>query len=369
MKKNDARGESAGRIGPLLLDWYDANRRTLPWRAPAGARPDPYRVWLSEIMLQQTTVVAVAEYFRKFVDRWPTVEALATAPLDDVLGAWAGLGYYARARNLHRAAQILADAGRFPQTAEELRKLPGIGEYTAGAISAIAFDACEPAVDANAERVIARLFAIETPLPQAKPELRAQGRAIMSQARAGDFVQALMDLGAMICVPRSPLCARCPLSGECRGRATGIADALPYKPAKPARPLKRGAAYVARDQDGAVLLRKRPENGLLGGMLEPPLGPWTEEFPSQVDVMAAAPFCADWRKRAGAVRHGFTHFELEIEVYAAELDRRPRHEGALWIARENLGEAALPTVMRKIVAHAFDSDLPLFGQARSARRR
>jgi len=353
-----------------LLAWYDSHRRELPWRAGAGETADPYRVWLSEIMLQQTTVVAVASYYREFLARWPTVEALAAAPLDDVLAAWAGLGYYARARNLYRAAQNVAKefGGKFPRTAEGLRKLPGVGPYTAGAISAIAFDAREAAVDANAERVLARFFAVEEPLRLAKPKLRTLGQSLVPEKRAGDFAQALMDLGALICTPRRPTCTNCPWAEDCVGRARGIAERLPLKAERAVRPLRRGAAFVARDAKGAVLLVKRPENGLLGGMLQPPLGPWAENFPSGKAALAQAPFDAEWRKRAGIVRHGFTHFELETEVYTAMLTKRPKVEGQ-WIAQKMLRAAALPTVMRKIVDHALDEGGPLFAQARSARKR
>ncbi len=350
-----------------LLAWYNVHRRELPWRAKRGATADPYRVWLSEIMLQQTTVVAVAAYYREFLRRWPTVEKLAAAPLDDVLAAWAGLGYYARARNLHRAAQQVARelGGEFPRTAEALRALPGIGPYTAGAIAAIAFDAREAAVDANAERVLARYFAVEAPLPGAKTELRARGQSLVPDARAGDFAQALMDLGALVCTPRRPDCPNCPWSDDCRGRARGIAENLPVKAAKRARPLKRGAAFVARDRSGAVLLVKRPEDGLLGGMLQPPLGSWAAEFPSTKAALLQAPFRAEWQKRAGIVRHGFTHFELEVEVYVARVAKRPKNDGR-WIAEDALGRAALPTVMRKIVAHALDEGGPLFELNRAA---
>ena len=344
-----------------LLSWYDLHRRELPWRARAGVIADPYHVWLSEIMLQQTTVVAVASYYRAFLARWPTVDALAAAPLDDVLAAWAGLGYYARARNLHRAAQVVATelGGKFPDTAEGLRELPGVGPYTAGAISAIAFDAREAAVDANAERVLARYFAVEEPLPIAKPKLRTLGQSLVPEKRAGDFAQAVMDLGSLICTPRRPACANCPWTEDCVGRARGIAERLPLKAERAVRPLRRGAAFVASDAKGAVLLIKRGENGLLGGMLQPPLGPWTENFPSVKAAISQAPFAADWRKRAGIVRHGFTHFELEIEVYSTTLSKRPKIEGR-WVPQDELRAAALPTVMRKIVAHALDEGGPLF---------
>ena len=357
------------KIPAKLLAWYDVHRRVLPWRAPAGKRAEPYRVWLSEIMLQQTTVPAVGGYYRKFLARWPTVKALAAAKEDDVLAAWAGLGYYARARNLHAAARLVAEkfAGQFPATAEGLRALPGIGAYTAAAIAAIAYDERKAAMDANAERVIARLYAVKTPLPKAKAELYAHAQALVP-ARAGDFAQALMDMGSAICTPKLPACKNCPLAGDCLARAQGIQETLPVKAAKPARPLKRGAAFVAADRHGAVLLVKRPPTGLLASMLEPPLGPWSENFPSRKSAMSQAPFAADWKKRPGLVRHGFTHFELEMEVYAARLPKRPKVKGN-WIAADKLGDVALPTVMRKLVAHGLDEGGPLFSQTSSARKR
>ena len=265
-----------------LLDWYDGHRRQLPWRAPPGRKADPYHVWLSEIMLQQTTVAVVGAYYAKFLRAWPTVKALADASQDEVLTAWAGLGYYARARNLHATARLVAHdlGGRFPDTVEGLRQLPGVGGYTAGAIAAIAFDRQQAAIDANAERVLARLFAVEQPLPKAKARLRELGQSLVPEKRAGDFAQALMDLGSMICTPKRPACPLCPWSVGCVARKRVIQERLPVKAAKTARPLKRGAAFVARDADGAVLLVKRPERGLLGGMMQPPLGPWREEFPS-----------------------------------------------------------------------------------------
>jgi A/G-specific adenine glycosylase len=325
-------------------------------------------VWLSEIMLQQTTVQAVAAYYRKFLARWPTVKALAKAPLDDVLAAWAGLGYYARARNLHAAAKVVAGelGGKFPTTAEALRKLPGVGAYTSGAIAAIAFDAPEAAMDANAERVIARLFAVEEPLPGAKAKLLTLGKSLVPQKRAGDFAQALMDLGSGICTVKRPTCGSCPWADDCEGRKRGIAEGLPVKGPKMARPLRRGAAFVARDAKGAVLLVKRPEKGLLGSMLQPPQGPWGEKFPTAKEAMAQAPFGAAWKKLPGVVRHGFTHFELEIEVWATKVGKRPRADG-IWTV--DLSNAALPTVMRKIVAHALADDGPLFRHAKSARKR
>jgi A/G-specific adenine glycosylase len=340
-----------------LLVWYDANRRALPWRVMPGETPDPYRVWLSEVMLQQTTVAAVAGYYREFTNRWPSVEALAAASLDEVRGAWAGLGYYTRARNLHETAQTVtcAHGGRFPSSAAALRRLPGVGPYTAGAIAAIAFDEREAAVDANAERVIARFFAVEEPLPRSKPALRNLAQSLVPARRAGDFAQALMDLGATLCTPKRPSCCNCPWKRNCRGRALAIEESLPRKAPGRVRPLRRGAAFVARDRNGAILLVKRPEKGLLGGMLQPPLGPWSASFPRATDALRQAPFRAEWERRSGAVRHGFTHFELELQVWRAEVMSR-RDSTGMWLAPHALATAALPTVMRKIIAHAFDQE-------------
>ncbi len=347
-------GPSAG-LASQLLDWYDAHARVLPWRSPPCEVPDPYRVWLSEIMLQQTTVQAVKAYFEKFVALWPQVEDLAAAPLDDVLKAWAGLGYYARARNLHACAKAVVQrfGGRFPETEEELRSLPGIGPYTAGAIAAIAFGKPHAAVDGNVERVISRLYAIETPLPDSKPEIRALTQALVPQARAGDFAQALMDLGATICTPKSPNCLICPWTEHCEGRRTGLAPSLPRKKQKRAVPVRRGVAYWVEREDGAVLLRRRPEKGLLGGMMEVPSSAWGE---TPQNAEAEAPLAATWRKLPGLVTHTFTHFHLELEVLCAEqvTDGVLRSDGIYrWTLREDLAGEALPTVMRKIVAHVL----------------
>jgi A/G-specific adenine glycosylase len=377
-------------LAELLLAWYDTHRRVLPWRAACGQRADPYKVWLSEIMLQQTTVQVVAAYYRKFLKTWPSVTALADARQDEVLAAWAGLGYYARARNLHAAAKMVAHemGGKFPTTAEALRELPGVGGYTSGAIAAIAYDEKQAAMDANAERVIARLYAIDTPLPKAKTELHALCSALVP-GRAGDFAQALMDLGSAICTPKRPACANCSWTDYCRARKLGIQEQLPVKAPKIARPLKRGAAFVVRDRTGAVLLVKRPDKGLLASMLEPPLGPWSEDFPSPSKALTQAPFEAKWKKRPGIVRHGFTHFELETEVYVAEVSKRPplswpanppgeaekkakkkKMDGPVkpghdklevrWVPRDALASVELPTVMRKIVEHGLDEGGPLF---------
>src|SRR3954469_14784720 len=297
-----------------LLAWYDRHRRTLPWRAPAGQRTPPYLVWLSEIMLQQTTVATVGDYYRRFIERWPTVAALAAAPLDDVLSAWAGLGYYARARNLHACAQAVATqhGGRFPEDEAGLRALPGIGPYTSAAIRAIAFDHKASAVDGNVERVIARLFAIDTPLPDAKIEITARAAELVPEARAGDYAQAMMDLGATVCTPRKPLCVICPLGGGCRALKLGIAETLPRRSPKAEKPTRRGLAFVLARKDGAILLRKRPPKGLLGGMDEVPSSAWREGKFLASQALAEAPVPARWQILDGLVRHTFTHFHLEL---------------------------------------------------------
>ena len=338
-----------------LLAWYDANARVLPWRARGAEVPDPYRVWLSEIMLQQTTVQAVKAYFEKFVRLWPSVEALATAPLDDVLKAWAGLGYYARARNLHACARevVARFGGRFPATEAELRSLPGIGPYTAGAIAAIAFGARHAAVDGNVERVISRIYAIETPLPLSKPDIRDRTQALVPDARAGDFAQAMMDLGATICTPRDPNCLICPWTERCAGRITGLAPTLPRKQPKKAVPTRRGVAFWIERADGAVLLRRRPEKGLLGGMMEVPSTEWRADVG---EAEPQAPLAAAWRKLPGKVEHTFTHFHLELTVWRAEVvsDGVLRDDGDYrWTMQADLQGEALPTVMRKVVAHVL----------------
>ena len=362
---------SVARKGPVndrasqLLDWYDAHARVLPWRARPGEQADPYRVWLSEIMLQQTTVQAVKAYFETFVSLWPTVEALAAAPLDDVLKAWAGLGYYARARNLHACAKdvVARFGGRFPETEAELRTLPGIGPYTAGAIAAIAFGGRHAAVDGNVERVISRVYAIETPLPDSKPEIRERAQALVPAARAGDFAQAMMDLGATICTPRAPNCLICPWSEACTGRISGLAPSLPRKKAKKAVPTRRGTAFWIERADGAVLLRRRPEKGLLGGMMEVPSTAWGEAEGSD----AEAPLAARWNKLPGTVAHTFTHFHLELAVWRAEevVDGALRDDGDYrWTPREDLAGEALPTVMRKVVAHVLGGGAPRPGKGK-----
>ncbi|MGE4217947.1 MAG: A/G-specific adenine glycosylase [Alphaproteobacteria bacterium] len=339
-------------LADRLLAWYDRHRRHLPWRSPPGMRPDPYHVWLSEIMLQQTTVVAVAPYFQAFLERWPTVGALAAAPLDDVLHAWQGLGYYARARNLHKCAQVVAAAhgGAFPETEPGLRELPGIGRYTAAAIAAIAFGRRAVVVDGNVERVMARLFRVVEPLPDSKEALYALADRVTPDERPGDYAQAAMDLGATVCTPRKPRCMLCPWSADCAGR--DIAETLPAKRAKAAKPLRRGTAFWIVRADGAVLLRRRPESGLLGGMMEVPSTDWLPA-PLSEDPTAAAPLRArHWHSLPGVVRHGFTHFDLELTVMAGRSDAAAPL-GCLWCLPDRFGGQALPTVMKKVVAHVL----------------
>jgi A/G-specific adenine glycosylase len=338
-----------------LLAWYDRHRRKLPWRAEPGERSDPYRVWLSEIMLQQTRVETVARYYENFLARFPTLEALANAPLGDVLKRWAGLGYYARARNLHACARAVMKmhGGHFPETAAALHALPGIGAYTAAAISAIAFGNKTTPVDGNIERVVARLFKVETPLPAAKPELQQLAATLTPARRAGDFAQAMMDLGSSICTPKNPSCLLCPWNGECAAYLMGNPETLPRRIPKAEGKLRRGAAFVVLRADGAVLLRKRPAKGLLGGMTEVPTTAWSAAFDEQ-GAHDAAPLEAKWHRKPGYVRHVFTHFPLELTVYLAEVPKTTRApRGGRFVKREKLAGEALPSLMRKVIAHAL----------------
>jgi A/G-specific adenine glycosylase len=341
-----------------LLAWYDRHRRVLPWRAMPGERVDAYRVWLSEIMLQQTTVAAVAGYFADFTRRWPSVADLASAELDEVLQRWAGLGYYARARNLHRCARIVARDmdGVFPCTADALLKLPGIGPYTAAAIAAIAFDEAVAAVDGNVERVVSRLFAIETPLPDAKPEIRAIAGRLVPKVRPGDFAQAMMDLGATVCAPRKANCLICPLAQGCQGRNLGIAETLPRKKAKPERPVRRGRAFWIERGDGAVLLRRREDKGLLGGMMEVPSTEWREAGPAASN--SEAPVRGNWLTVAGHVEHTFSHFHLELEVVRTRIatDAANLPENCRWVQPHALRDEALPSVMKKVAVTVLGPD-------------
>jgi A/G-specific adenine glycosylase len=355
----------------LLLAWYDRHRRVLPWRPPAGQRPDPYAVWLSEIMLQQTGVKTVGPYFEKFLVRWPDVGALGRASLDDVLRMWAGLGYYSRARNLHACAvSVLRDhGGVFPDTEEGLRSLPGIGPYTAAAIAAIAFDRRTMPVDGNIERVVSRLFAIEEPLPRAKPVIQKlaatllgdshagdeKSRARDEKTRAGDSAQALMDLGASICTPKRPACSLCPLFEACAGRLRGDQESFPHKAPKKTGDLRRGAAFVVT-RAGELLVRTRPEKGLLGGMTEVPGSDWRAAQDDE-DALKQAPRLSgvkNWHRKVGVVTHVFTHFPLELVVYAAHVPARSRApKGMRWVPIATLAGEALPNVMRKLIAHGL----------------
>jgi A/G-specific adenine glycosylase len=355
----------------LLLEWYDRHRRRLPWRPPPGELADPYAVWLSEIMLQQTGVKTVGPYFLKFLARWPDVDALGRASLDDVLRMWAGLGYYSRARNLHACAVAVRreHGGVFPDTEEGLRALPGVGPYTAAAIAAIAFGRRTMPVDGNIERVVSRLFAVEAPLPQAKPRIQQlamtllgaaragdeKSRAGDEQSRAGDSAQALMDLGASICTPKKPACALCPLSDDCLGRARGDQDTFPRKAPKKTGALRRGAAFVVTRGE-ELLVQTRPEKGLLGSMTEVPTSHWLAVQDDKA-AMRQAPVVrgiARWHRKAGVVTHVFTHFPLELVVYTASVSARARApKGMRWVPVATLKDEALPNVMRKVIAHGL----------------
>lgn len=378
MNHNLPAGFSQPRPADLLI-WYDRHHRDLPWRTSpraqaAGKRADPYHVWLSEVMLQQTTVQAVKAYFEKFLALWPTIADLAAADTEDVMKAWAGLGYYARARNLKKCAEavVALHGGVFPDTAEGLQGLPGIGDYTSAAIAAIAFDRRALVMDGNVERVVSRLFAVREALPGAKPLLKAHLDTLTPTTRPGDFAQAMMDLGATICTPKRPACSLCPWRENCLALRTDDPENFPVKVAKKDKPVRQGAAFVAVDGEGRVLLRKRPETGLLGGMTEVPTTGWTASRDGATGV-DAAPFDAEWRS-CGAIVHVFTHFELRLKIYRADVPGLPLSalpgispaEGGSpgaqlqtwWEPVPNLPSQALPTVMKKAItaaiADAFD---------------
>ncbi|MCW3834558.1 A/G-specific adenine glycosylase [Sphingomonas canadensis] len=325
-------------ISAALLSWYDANARTLPWRSAPG----PYRTWLSEVMLQQTQVATVIPYFERFTARWPDFESLAAADDADLMSAWAGLGYYARARNLLACAREVAQRGALPDSEAELRTLPGIGGYTAAAIAAIAFGRRAVVVDANVERVVARLFALEEALPGAKPRIHALADSITPQERAGDFAQAMMDLGATVCTARAPACLACPLRRACAGFAGGAPERFPLKARKPDRPLRHGTIFWA-ERDGHVLLVRRPAKGLLGGMRALPTGPWTDSPPGLAD----APFDADWRIAGAGVSHGFTHFRLDCALATATIAEHSGQVTGEWWPVAAIGDAGLPTLFAK----------------------
>jgi A/G-specific adenine glycosylase len=365
MKKRQDVAEIGDARPALLLAWYDRHRRRLPWRPPPEERADPYRVWLSEIMLQQTGVKTVGPYFEKFLARWPDVQALGSASLDDVLRMWAGLGYYSRARNLHACAvAVLRDhGGVFPDTEEGLRSLPGIGPYTASAIAAIAFDRRTMPVDGNIERVVSRLYAVADPLPQAKPliqqlaaTLLADTRAGDEKSRAGDSAQALMDLGSSICTPKKTACVLCPLNEDCAAQTRGDQETFPRKAPKKTGTLRRGAAFIVTRGD-EVLVRSRPEKGLLGGMTEVPGSDWLAAQDDKA-ALKQAPLLKGvtrWHRKAGVVTHVFTHFPLELVIYTARVPARTRAPaGMRWVPIATLADEALPNVMRKAIAHGSD---------------
>ncbi len=349
-----------------ILGWYDRHHRELPWRVSpserlAGIEPDPYRVWLSEIMLQQTTVTAVRPYFHFFTEKWPTVADLAAADTEDVMKAWAGLGYYARARNLKKCAEAVAanHRGRFPQTEQGLKALPGIGDYTAAAIASIAFDLRAVVMDGNIERVVSRLFAIAEPLPGAKPAIKRFVDLLTPDERAGDFAQAMMDLGATICTPKRPACVLCPFNENCQALRDGDPERFPVKAARKQKPVRLGAAFVALSDQDTVYLQKRPATGLLGGMTEVPTTAWTARLDGATDC-TAAPFAAQW-KSMGVVTHVFTHFELRLTIYLGRTKQIETGKG-WWEPLDSLDGQALPSVMKKAVAAAIgridESDQP-----------
>jgi A/G-specific adenine glycosylase len=350
-----------------LLAWYDRHRRDLPWRARFGERADPYRVWLSEVMLQQTTVATVRPRYDAFLSRWPTVADLAAAPLDDVLGEWAGLGYYARARNLHACAREVAakHGGEFPDTEPGLASLPGIGAYTAAAVAAIAFDQPATVVDGNVERVVARLNALEEPVPAAKPLIRMLADELFRAGkpeRPGDFAQALMDLGATVCVPARPRCEACPWARDCLGLARGVAHELPRRQAKGEKPQRHGVHFWLTDAEGRLLLHRRPERGLLGGMLELPVAGkgWQVGKPDHAALLKqAGGLPGRWQLLPGSVGHSFTHFDLTVRIAVQE---RPELELLAtnipdwrWLALGELEQAAIPSVTAKMIRHALQA--------------
>jgi A/G-specific adenine glycosylase len=334
------------------LRWWDRHRRALVWRTPPGETPDPYRVWLSEVLLQQTTAQAAAPYYQAFIAKWPRVEDLAAAPIEAVVSAFAGLGYYSRARNLHACAREIARrGGRFPSEEADLRALPGVGAYTAAAVAAIAFGRQTAPVDGNIARILARLIALDEPIARARGEIETAARMLAPSRRAGDFAQGLMDIGATICRPRNPDCPSCPLAQDCAAVKTGEPAAYPRHAEAKAKPRREGVVYFARRSDGAFLARRRPAHGLLASTVELPGTPWTSKGPGD-GVACAAPFVAGWRRLPGAVEQAFTHFALTLTVYAATFEGGAP-DGHFWVAREAIGEAGFSNVMRKAVEHAL----------------
>jgi A/G-specific adenine glycosylase len=344
----------ASSLSSRLLAWWDVHRRALPWRAPPGENSDPYAVWLSEILLQQTTVAAATPYFNRFLARWPRVEDLAAAPIEEVMRTFAGLGYYSRARNMHACAREVAGrGGLFPEDEASLRKLPGIGAYTAAAIAAIAFNRFAAPVDGNIARIIARLRALPRPVAQMRPEIASLAAALTPHNRPGDFAQAMMDLGAAICAPRAPNCGACPLRADCAALAAGEPQAFPRRPLKPPRPLRRGAAFFLRTPNGRILMRTRPPRGLLGGTVELPGAGWSVDFDPDL-ALNHAPFPAAWRRLPGIVEQAFTHFTLQLTIYAAEArSGQAAEDGFYWVAETEVKSVAMSGVMVKAVAHAL----------------
>ena len=344
-----------GKVPERLLSWYDKHKRTLPWRPKDGSRPDPYKVWLSEIMLQQTQVVTATPYFEKFLILWPCVTKLAEADLDDIFVEWAGLGYYARARNLHKCANIVATTldGVFPDNELELIKLPGIGTYTAAAIVAIAFDLKATPMDGNFDRVMARLHAIETPLPTAKPALKSLATKITPDVRPGDYAQAVMDLGATICTPRNPQCLSCPVNACCLSLKRGKTTLIPKKKVKQRKPARYGMAFLCINDKKEVLLRRRPNSGLFAGMMEIPGTSWTDRLPNSLQIEASQPTKDTRTHIQGTVLHVFTHFKLEIKVVRADINKSIKIDGLSWHPLESIDKAGIPSLMLKITKHGL----------------
>jgi len=333
------------------LAWWDRNRRALAWRAEPGETPDPYRVWLSEVLLQQTTAQAATPYYQAFVAKWPRVEDLAMAPVEAVMSAFAGLGYYSRARNLHACAKEIARrGGTFPSEEADLRALPGVGAYTAAAVAAIAFGRQTAPVDGNIARILARLFAVEKPIARARAELATAAHALAPSRRAGDFAQALMDIGATICRPRNPKCGLCPLARDCAAFRAGAPEAYPRRDGAKVRPRRQGAVFFARRSDGAFLARRRPAHGLLASTIELPGTPWTNKGPNG-ELANAAPVVARWRRLPGEVEQIFTHFALSLTVYAADFEGRAPGD-CFWVAPNTVASAGFSSMMRKAVEHA-----------------
>lgn len=345
-----------------LLRWYDNEGRVLPWRARGEQTINPYHVWLSEIMLQQTTVVTVIPYFLSFIQRWPTFQQLAEASLDDILHAWQGLGYYARARNLHLCAKKIAldYTGKLPISSDELIKLPGIGPYTAKAIAAIAFNEHVLPVDGNIARILSRIYAISTPLPNGMPEIQSAATAFTPQTRPGDFAQAMMDLGATVCIPRTPSCEKCPFQPTCKAHSLGIAAELPLKNKKKTRPQKYAVAYILKREDGGILLRKRPDKGLLGGMMGVPTSEWQVKKMEGKDIGRDAPFITHWKSLKSPIHHSFTHFDLEVEPYYASICTKEAKilEGE-WVLPHQLNLYALPKLFKKIIETSLNQLSPI----------